>query len=86
VVSFVFANRGKVAHDAYIGTAAEQDTVEQKMRSMTSGSHEGHEGGVTVEPGHTGSLRRTFSEPGTIEIGCHQVGHYPAMVVKINVS
>jgi uncharacterized cupredoxin-like copper-binding protein len=86
VVSFVLTNHGQVAHDAHIGTEAEQQTIEQAMRAMKDGSHEGHEGGVLVAPGETGSLRRTFAEPGRFEIGCHQVGHYPAMKVTINVT
>lgn len=34
--------------------------------------------GITLEPGESGELTHTFDEAGTIEIGCHQPGHYDA--------
>lgn len=86
-VSFVFTNNGKIAHDAFLGTKAEQDKHETEMRAMTDGSHAGHEGGITVKAGETGALRRTFDEPGTVEIGCHEAGHYAAgMKITVNVA
>jgi uncharacterized cupredoxin-like copper-binding protein len=43
--------------------------------------------GITVQPGKTGRLTHTFDQPGTLEIGCHEPGHYAAgMKVKITVS
>lgn len=88
IVSFVFTNNGKLQHDAFLGTKAEQDHHEEQMRAMTDPSdHAGHEGGVTVQPGQTGSLRKTFGEPGTFEVGCHEPGHYGAgMKLLINVT
>ena len=77
-VSFVFTNQGKIPHDAFLGDQEEQDEHEREMRAMTGEDHAGHEGGITVNAGETGALRRTFSEPGTLEIGCHQPGHYAA--------
>ena len=87
-VSFVLTNRGQIAHDAFLGDQAEQEEHEKQMRAMKDPSdHAGHEGGITVDPGQTGALRRTFSEPGTMEIGCHQAGHYAAgMKVLIRVT
>ena len=39
---------------------------------------------VTVEPGDTAELTHTFDDTGTIEIGCHQEGHYAAgMTVEV---
>jgi uncharacterized cupredoxin-like copper-binding protein len=34
--------------------------------------------GITVDPGKTGELTHTFDRTGTVEIGCHQPGHYAA--------
>jgi uncharacterized cupredoxin-like copper-binding protein len=47
----------------------------------------GSDEGITVEPGKTGELTHTFNQPGTVEIGCHEPGHYDAgMKIKITVS
>lgn len=87
-VSFVFTNRGRIPHDAFLGDGKEQDEHEQEMRAMKDpNDHAGHEGGITVDPGQTGALRYSFTEPGTLEIGCHQPGHYAAgMKVSIKVA
>lgn len=87
-VSFVFTNRGQIPHDAFLGNQGEQEEHEKEMRAMKDpNDHASHEGGITVDPGQTGALRRTFSEPGTLEIGCHQPGHYAAgMKVLIKVA
>jgi uncharacterized cupredoxin-like copper-binding protein len=82
-VEFVFTNTGQVVHDAFIGDAAAQSAHETEMRADTSGGHGGgHDGkdeaATTVNPGKTGSLTRTFDTSGTVEIGCHQAGHYTA--------
>lgn len=85
-IEFVFRNEGAIAHDAFIGDSAAQAEHEAEMRqgdqSSTSGGHdegEGDQKGVTVDPGQTGRLSYTFDdEPGTLEIGCHQPGHYAA--------
>lgn len=75
-VTFVFTNRGKVPHDAFIGTKAAQDKHEAEMRQEDGQHQHAHEGGVIVRPGETRSLRYVFDKPGTLEIGCHQKGHY----------
>lgn len=76
-VTFVFNNTGRVIHDAFIGDRAAQEEHEQQMRSRKDpNDHRGHDGGVTVSPGETGALRYFFDTPGTLEIGCHQIGHY----------
>jgi uncharacterized cupredoxin-like copper-binding protein len=80
-VRFVFINRGEVPHDAFIGDEAAQADHEQEMRDAAKDEHGGghedeDEDAVTVEPGDTAELTYTFDEPGTLEIGCHQVGHY----------
>jgi uncharacterized cupredoxin-like copper-binding protein len=91
-VRFVFTNTGDVAHDAYIGDQAAQDEHEDEMREPDRDEHGGGHGeddtgAVTVEPGDTGELTHTFDSTGTIEIGCHQEGHYAAgMKITVEVA
>jgi uncharacterized cupredoxin-like copper-binding protein len=92
-VRFVFSNKGKVTHDAFVGTERAQTAHEKEMRdgsgeSMGGMHHGGHSGeGVTVEPGKTGELEVTFAEAEPTLIGCHQPDHYAAgMKVAVTVS
>ena len=76
-ITFVFANTGRQTHDAFIGDKAAQEHHEEEMRARKDpNDHHGHEGGVIVPPGETGSFRYFFDKPGTLEIGCHQPYHY----------
>jgi uncharacterized cupredoxin-like copper-binding protein len=90
-IEFVFHNQGKIAHDAFIGDTGAQGEHEKEMREADP-KDGGHMGGseayaVTVEPGKTERLAYTFDKPGTIEIGCHQSGHYAAgMKVAVTVT
>jgi uncharacterized cupredoxin-like copper-binding protein len=83
-IEFVFHNKGKIVHDAFIGEPAAQADHENEMRegkgdSMSGGHGMGHDArAITVDAGQTGRLAYTFDRPGTIEIGCHQPGHYAA--------
>ena len=80
-VEFVFHNQGKIPHDAFIGDEAAQTEHEQAMHDMQG------QGGITVQPGATGSLTYTFDKAGPVEIGCHQPGHYAAgMRVMVTVA
>ena len=63
------------------------------MREATDGdAHGGGHGdeesdAVTVEPGDGGELIHTFDDAGTVEIGCHQPGHYDAgMKIAVDVA
>ena len=89
-VRFVFTNDGDVAHDAYIGDTDAQADHEAEMREAAGDDHGGHDGdddALTVEPGEEGELTHTFTESGTLEIGCHQPGHYDAgMKIEIVVA
>ena len=94
-VHFVFANSGKIRHEAYIGTAQEQAEHAEAMKEggEESDGHDGHGGSasddtkVIVEPGETGELEAAFGEAGTYEIGCHELGHYDAgMKISVEVS
>ena len=88
-IEFVFDNKGKIPHDAFIGDAAAQADHEKEM-----GEHDSMAGGddtagtaITVDPGQTDRLTYTFDKPGTIEIGCHEPGHYAAgMKVIVTVA
>lgn len=91
-VRFVFRNAGKVDHDAFVGDAMAQMDHEQDMRKgAMDGGHDGGHGGeamaVTVKPGKTEELTHTFDMAETMEIGCHQAGHYEAgMKLTIEVT
>jgi uncharacterized cupredoxin-like copper-binding protein len=88
-VRFVFTNEGKLPHDAFIGDPEAQDDHEADMRADDDGHGHGEdsEDAVTVEPGDTGELTYTFEEDGTLEVGCHQEGHYElGMKVEIEVT
>ena len=80
-VTFTFSNKGKAAHDAFIGSAAEQAEHEKSMRSADGGHGGGHgddKKSISVEPGKSGQLTHTFTDAGSVEIGCHEPGHYAA--------
>jgi uncharacterized cupredoxin-like copper-binding protein len=92
-VRFVFTNRGEVAHDAFIGDADAQADHEAEMRE--AGDGDAHAGGhgddesdaVIVEPGDSEEITYTFDDTGSVEIGCHQPGHYDAgMKIALEVA
>ena len=86
-VTFRFANVGKVAHDAFVGDTAAQQDHEEEMEGDGDMHHGDDDEAVTVEPGESATLTHTFDEAGTIEIGCHQPGHYAAgMKVMVEVA
>lgn len=91
-IRFLFTNGGKVAHDAFIGDADAQAAHEAEMADGDSGdAHGGHgaadDDALTVEPGDTAELAYAFDEPGSVEIGCHQPGHYESgMKVTVEVA
>jgi uncharacterized cupredoxin-like copper-binding protein len=88
-VEFVFHNKGTIAHDAFIGDTAAQAGHEKEMQEKGSmaGGHGMGDTAVTVEPGQTGRLTHTFDRAGSVEIGCHQPGHYAAgMKVAVTVA
>jgi uncharacterized cupredoxin-like copper-binding protein len=87
-VMFVFTNNGDVDHDAFIGNRDAQAEHEDDMRDAEEGHGGGHgdENAVTVEPGESADSTYLFDEPGAVEIGCHQPGHYNAgMVIAVDV-
>jgi len=83
-VTFRFTNADAIPHDVFVGTAAEQAEHEKDMRA---GGHAHGDGAVDVAAGGTATLTHTFGEAGTVEIGCHEPGHYAAgmkIVVTVN--
>lgn len=77
-IEFVFDNKGSIRHDAFIGDADAQAEHEKEMGEHDAMAGDNDEVGtaITVDPGQTGRLTYTFDKPGTIEIGCHEPGHY----------
>lgn len=73
-IQFVITNSGSIPHDFTIGDQAAQDAHEAEMAE--GGMHHGDPNAVILEPGETKSLTWTFTEAGTVLIGCHQPGHY----------
>lgn len=92
-VTFEFVNEGQMTHEAYIGDEQAQEDHAAEMMGDGGHSGDGHSmdmGGddvVTVEPGDTETMTRTFDEAGTVVIGCHQPGHWESgMKATVNVS
>jgi uncharacterized cupredoxin-like copper-binding protein len=86
-VTFRFSNKGKIAHDAFIGNPDDQTAHEEQMRDGGDMHDADDEKALTVNPGKTGALTHTFDDVGTIEIGCHQPGHYTAgMKIAVTVT
>lgn len=85
-IDFQFVNDGKIAHDAFIGDVEAQMDHDAEMAEMGDASgHTMEEAAIVVQPGDSGELSYTFSEPGTYQVGCHQPGHYAAGM-KIDVT
>lgn len=86
-VRFVFDNNGKVTHDAFLGDAKAQADHAKDMRDMGGMSHGDRSKGISVRAGKSGELVHIFDEATTLEIGCHQPGHYEAgMRLTVNVT
>lgn len=81
-ITFRFINEGAIDHEALIGTETEQADHEMEMsggRDMGDMDHgTGTSEALTVQPGGTETIVRTFDSPGTHLIGCHVPGHYDA--------
>ncbi|GMQ86004.1 MAG: hypothetical protein BMS9Abin07_1575 [Acidimicrobiia bacterium] len=87
-VTFLFTNRGVIAHDAVIGTEeqARQHAAEMTGSSeeaQTGSSEEAHEeeedaAAIDLRPGATGPLVYTFTESGELVIACTWPGHLEA--------
>jgi uncharacterized cupredoxin-like copper-binding protein len=91
-----FTNKGSVVHEALVGDAAAQASHEADMsEDASSHSHdhammadEPHNAPSVLEldPGTSGTITHVFDQSGTIEIACHEPGHYAAgMKIVVNV-
>ena len=76
-ITFEVTNTGKIPHDFTLGDQATQDAHEAEMAGGDMKEH-GDPNAVVLEPGETSELTWTFTEAGTVLIGCHQPGHYAA--------
>ena len=88
-VTFEFVNAGQMTHEAYLGDEQAQDDHAGEM--MSGGDHSMDMGGdddvLTVEPGDTRTMTRTFDAAGIVVIGCHQPGHWESgMKAMVNVD
>ncbi|CAN5869206.1 cupredoxin family protein [soil metagenome] len=76
-VTFRLVNQGNLVHDFTLGDQATQDEHEAEMAEMGDMAHE-EPNVATIPAGETIEFTWTFSESGTVLIGCHQPGHYAA--------
>ena len=87
-VTLRFKNTGMVTHEAILEDHAKQMAHHAEMTASTgavANDPMGHMGTtetsadvVTVEAGKSGELTHTFTESGTVLIGCHEPGHWEA--------
>lgn len=98
-VTFKFVNSGRVTHEAFFGSEAEQEDHAAEMKSA-NGGHSMHMNMnqnmsmgpagseiVTVPPGEQAVVTKTFDQAGTVIIGCHQPGHWESgMKATVNVT
>lgn len=77
-VRFVVTNAGKIRHEFVIGDAAEQHEHAKEMAAMPGMAMHDEANGISIEPGKTKSIVWRFAGPGTVELACHEAGHYEA--------
>jgi uncharacterized cupredoxin-like copper-binding protein len=84
-VTFRVTNDGVIPHDVVLDGQAGQDTHEQEMQEMTAEENTtmmmDEVNGFSLAAGESKVLTWTFTEPGTIYLGCHQPGHFAAGMV-----
>ena len=71
-VRFVVRNTDPIDHEFIVGNEA----VQARHQTGTEPHHGAIPGEVSVPAGGQATTTYTFSEPGTIFIGCHLPGHY----------
>ena len=85
-VTFRLSNNGALVHDFTLGDQATQDEHEAEMSEMDGMAHD-EPNVATIPAGETVELTWTFSDEGTVLIGCHQPGHDAAgMTGRITVE
>ncbi|MHB8348414.1 MAG: cupredoxin domain-containing protein [Acidiferrobacterales bacterium] len=86
-VRFIVTNAGKMRHEFVIGDAAEQREHAKEMAAMPGMAMPDEANGISLAPGETKSIVWQFARPGTVELACHEPGHYEAgMVSRVIVS
>ncbi len=86
-VRFIVTNAGKMRHEFVIGDAAEQREHAKEMAAMPGMAMPDEANGISLAPGETKSIVWQFAGPGTVELACHEPGHYEAgMVSRVIVS
>ena len=83
-VTFTFVNKGRVVHEAVVGTRAHQVAHDKEMAAMGGMVMDDQPTAIALKPGVTKKLNVTFDRAGRYEVGCHTPGHYSAGM-KINV-
>lgn len=83
-VTFRITNDGNVPHDVVLDDMAGQDAHEAEMAEMVAGGNmtmADEENGFALLAGESKALTWTFTEAGTVFLGCHQPGHYAAGMI-----
>ncbi len=88
-ITFRVTNVGNLVHDFTLGDEAAQDEHEEEMAEMTENGEMAHDepNVLSLPPGETHELTWHFTEPGTVLIGCHEIGPYAGgMMATITVE
>ena len=76
-ITFRIVNDGTIIHDVTLGHEATQEEHAEEMAEM-AGMANDQPNAMTIAAGETKELTWTFTQPGTVLIGCYQPGHYDA--------
>lgn len=74
-VTFRITNEGRTAHEFVLGHREYQETHAKEM-AAGAGHSMSNENVVELDPGATGEVTWTFTEPGEVLFACHVDGHY----------
>ncbi len=77
-VRFTFVNKGRVVHEAVVGTRAHQVAHDKEMAAMGGMVMADQPTAIALKPGVHKKLNYTFAKAGRYEIACHTPGHYSA--------
>ncbi len=81
-VRFIVTNVSEIRHEFVIGDAAEQREHEKEMQGMRGMVMPDEVNGISLAPEETKSIVWQFAGPGTVELACHEPGHYAAGMVS----
>lgn len=86
-VTFRITNTGAIPHDFTLGDDATQQAHGEEMEEMAGMAMPDEPNAMVVGANETRELTWHFTEPGSLLIGCHQVGHYEAgMIAEVTVE